>query len=604
MVKTIKTSTKATIFVAIYVFFIFFISLFKGIHLYNIKLSNIQINHLFIQLKNKFIITADNIYILTSKKHYNKQALKLHKIFYYSSKILPLFEKIDLKNIYENKIKVFKNISIYKNKIYINSNNIYAIGNFKINNNNSVLFLKKLIFKNYKFTGLKLISYLTDRYVLININFNYQNNPVYMVLKITDNKILNIINFQKLVFNYQNNKLFLKECYINGKIFFNENHLSQNGKCSLIKINSKFNLSAVDNSFKLKNNFITLFSKKISFKYNNLNILKSNINNLNLIYSIKNRYIISDAKNIFLIYTNKKPYKIKACNISLNYNLNYQNIFLHAKNIYINDDINTTSNEFLFYKTKKIYFMLDKNKILSKMFNLKNSLITGNSKTIQLSDISGKFLNFNTYIKSPKINLNKKTVKSPLLQINDINFTNNIFIFKKPFVLKTHTDTLLNKNVKEIADHFNIKIPLLQYSGKNDLNLTLTFWNTNRYDLNYSLISLFSNFYTDNNLSFSYKKLKVKGNLNKTNISVKTFIFPYKYLNSDIDSNITINLKEKYINSFAFIKKLDIYKYFQIKNFNEKIVIDLIKNSLFALNSAIFINLNNKTVYFYDLKNF
>jgi len=602
MTKTIKTSINAIIFVTIYFLFIIFISLLKGINLYNIQISNIKINHLFVKLKNKFIITAENIYITTSKKNYNKQALKLHKIFYFSSKILPIFKKIDLKNIYENEIKTFKNISIYKNHIYINSNDIYAIGNFKINNNNSFLFLKKLIFKDYKFTDIKLISYLNNNYALLNINLNYQNNPIYIVFKITDQKIINVINFQKISFNYQNNKALLKNCYLNGKIFLNEKKIYQNGECNTITIQNNFYLNAINNKIKLNNKFLTLFSKKISFKYNDLNISKSNINNLNLIYSIKEKNFISDAKSISLTYIDKKPYKIKANNIALNYNLKNQNIFLYAKKLYINNDINATSNEILFYKTKKIYFLLNKNKLLSKFFNLKNNIITGNSKIIQLSSISGKILKFNTFIKDPKINLNKKYVKTSLLQINDINLTNNIFTFKKPFIFKTHTNTLLNNNVKEIANYFNIKIPLLQYSGKNDINSTFIFWNKNKYDINYSLISSFANFYTDNNFSFSYKQLKIKGDLNQTNILVNNFIFPYQYLNSDIDSNITINIKEKYINSFMFIKKLNIYKYLQIKNFNEKIVIDLMKNYLFALNSAIFINLNNKTIYFYDLK--
>ena len=536
-----------------------------------------------------------------AKKHYNKEVLKLHKFLLYSYKILPFFEKIELKNIFQNNLKTFDKIDFYNNHININSKNIKAIGNFKINNNYSNFFFKKLQFQNIILKKVKLTTYITKKFAFLNSSFLYNNHQFYAVLKINDNKILDNIAFDKLNIPYSNFVLLLKNCSIIGELYLNEKTYKQKGKCSVINIKNKFDLLLTDNNFFLTNKVFTLYSKKSKFAYNEYN-LTSILKKINLIYSFKEKYLITDIKNSKINYHRKKDYNITLKNIAFNYNLNDKNIFFHAKNVFINNDINASSKEFLFYKNNQIYFTLNQNRLLSKIFNLNNNNIKGNKKKIFFSDLKGKIFPFNIFIKTPQININKKTIKSPIITFNDINLTNNQLIFNKNYIFKTHISTKLNKKIYEVLNYFKINLPTIkQLSGKNDINATIIFKNKKNYKIKYSLYSSFSNFLVKN-LSFSYSQLLLKGNQKFLKAKIKNFIFPYKYLNSDIDSNITINLDKKYLNSHLYIKKLNIDKYLQIKNFKEKIVIDLLKKYIYILNSSIFINLNNFIIYFYDVK--
>ncbi len=596
MIKSAKNSIKAIIFVIIYVFFIFFISLFKGINLYNIKIPYIKTSHIFLKIDKKLIFKADNIDIFSSK-NYQKSAFNLHKEFYLFSKILPFFQEINLKNIKYNEKIMFKNIKFYKNTIFINSNDLYLKGKFKLKYNVSYLNLNILRYKNYEFKNFSSIFYYTPNFIFANINAIYKNKPVYLALKIKNSNIYNSIFVSDLPIEYNDTKIILKNCKSRGYININNYNFSEKLICKKILLKNKFTAQLLNNKIKINNKNILLKTKKANIIYPPYKIYLSF---LNLFYEFKPKILMLNAKKENINYKN---YKFYSKNFTLNYNLKNKNLYLYTKNLKLNNEINFTSKELLIYKNDKTTFFLNKNILKNKYFTLKTKKINGNLKKIFITDIIGKLLDFNIFIQSPIINVKNKALKTNKIVINNINFNNNILKYSKNFfTFKTHTTTLLNHNIKQILKYFKINLPIIQKKGKNDIKISLSS-NFKNLNIKYKVKSKKSLFkITDFSIPFFYNVLSIKGNKKKANIIVSDFLFPYQYLNSNIDANITVNFPKKYFNSFVYIKKLNVDKYLQIKNFHEKIVMDLIKKYIFLLNSSIFVNLNNKTIYFYDLK--
>ena len=596
MVKSTKNSIKAIIFVIIYIFFIFFISLFKGVHLYNIKIPFIKASHIYVKIDKKLIFKAENIDIRSSK-NYQKAALNLHKEFYLFSKILPFFQEIKLKNIKYNGKTIFKNIKFVNNNIFINSKDLYLKGKFKLKYNVSYLNLNIIRYKNYEFKNFSSIFYYTPNFIFANINAIYKNKPVYIALKIKNSTIFNSLVFYDLPVIYKKIKINFTNCKGYGTININNNKFFEKLICKNISAKNKFYIQIFNNKIKLNNKNIYLITKYAKINYPPYKI---NLSDLNLFYDFQPKNLMINAKKENVYY---KQYKLNSSNITFNFNLKNKNLFLHTTNLKINNDINFSSKEILIYKNNHTLFFLNKNQIKNRYFTLKTKKINGNLQKIFVTDIIGKILNFKTFINSPIINIKTKKAKTDKIVLNNINFTNNILKFSKnSFNLNTHTATLFNKNIKEILNYFKIYIPIIQKKGKNDINISV--WsNFKNFNVKYNINSKKSIFKIDNfSTPFYYRNLIISGNKYKTNIYLSNFLFPYQYLNSNIDANITINIPKKYLNSFVFIKKLNIDKYLQIKNFHEKIVLDLMKNYMFLLNSAIFVNLNNKTIYFYDLK--
>ena len=600
MIKTAKTSIKAIIFVSIYFLFIIFISLFKGIYIYNIKIPNLKINRLFLRINNKLILKANGINIISSKT-YNKTAFNLHKEFFLISKILPFFQEIDLNNLKFNKYLIAKKISLKNNKIYVFSNDIYAIGTFYTKLNNTYTKLKKIQYKQYTFNNVAVNTYYNKKYVFINIKLKYKKSIIYLALKATNSIVYHSLYFKKLNLSYNNYKLNLQNCTGKGKFYINNNKFTDNLKCdSIVLYNNIFHIISADNIINIDNKNIYAFAKKGHIKFNRYNI---NLDEYNLFYSFNNKYIMLQSKKDNFKY---QKYLLNSKKLSINYNLENKNLFLHTINIKLKNDISMISKELTIYKRKNYIYYSSNNNIKGKYFNLNTKSIKGNEKKILISNIIGKILKFDTYVFSPQINIKEKKAKSKKIILNNIVLNNNLFSFSKDFVFSTHTSVLFDKNLKEILNYFHISIPVTQHSGTNELNITLKADKTNikKFNINYSLNSLKSIFIINNiPTPVFYNNLKIKGDLNKSDISIDNFTFPYKYLNIKADGNISVNIPKKYINSFLYIKKLNIYKYLNIKNFHEKIAINLVKNYLFLLNSSIFINLNNQTIYFYNLKN-
>ena len=539
----------------------------------------------------------ENLKTYTTQK-YHKDAIKLHDFFYYGTKILPLFKKIEIDNIYKDNTLIIKKIILNKNNFQIISPDIDANGYFKIFKNYSSIFLKRIKYKKYIFNNSYVFTYYTDNYVFSNIKTHFKNKILYIAFKIDNNFIYYSLKTKKIKLKYNNFLLKADNLNIYGKINTSFTYYSAKFNMNLFKlINKNFQILSIKLKGNTQNNIINLQASKTNIKYKNLikNLL---LKKIILTFNLKNRSVISSAENAELFYKN---YILYAKNPVFNYYLNDGNFFIHAIDLKLNNDINAKSQELVISKLPKFYFYLKDNKVEHKYFTLNNKIIRGNKSIILFSDILGKILGFHTIISKPKIELNNKIAKTDTIIFNNIKFDNTkINFYKKPFVFSSSTHTLFNKNVLNILKKFGMNIPIIQVKGNNYIKFKIFINNKLKniiYDIN-STDSLFQY----NDINFSYKHMQMRGDLNNSIIILKHFSVPNQFLNTLFDSNITINIKNKYINSFTYFYKFNIDHYLNIKNFNEKIVIDLKKKLIFMLNSFIFANLNNNTVYLYSLK--
>ena len=480
------------------------------------------------------------------------------------------------------------------------SKTLYASGYFEIYKNYGNLYLDTLKISKYILTNTSIISYYTNKDVFINIKTHFNKKLLFFAGKIDDNYIHYSTQIDNIALNYKNFYIKLDNLLLTGKTttLFNKYDMNFKANDFFIK-NQKLKLKIFKLKGDIQNNIITISALNAIIKYP-LYFKNLKLDNFYLNYDLKTNSLISFSNNLTLNY---KKYILNSNKISLNYNLNTQNFFLHGTHLNINDDVNLSSNEIVISKMPTLYFYLKNNSVEHKYFHLNNQTIKGDKRVVILSDIIGKALGFDINISTPQINLQKKYITSNQVIFNKIAFFKTKFIFnKKPYILTSSTNTLFNQNIKEILHKFKIDIPFTQTKGNNNLTFKIILITNNLKNLFYDFNS--SNaFFKINDINFSYSNLNLKGDLNYSKVYIKNFSFPYQYFNTNFDSNISLNLKDKYINSFSYIYKLDIDKYLNIKNFKEKIVMNLKKNFIYLLNSSIFINLNNKTIYLYSLKN-
>ena len=596
MDNTSKTSIAAIIFTMVFFLFVIFISLFHGITLYNIKSNNLKIGNIFFKIDKKIILQINNIKILPTK-NYNKEVIKIHQTFYLISKILPFFEKLELNNIYENNTLLIKKLDLNKNNFIIKTPYLSSKGKILIKKDKTSVLSKKISFLNYKIKNFSFTGILEKNKIKADIKALFNNKKFYINLVSYDNKIDFQGKTDKILFSYNNINIKAKNISIKGKLNLNSNKIKLNLHSPFIHIQNKnILINSFDNNINLTNNYLTLKSKKGNIAYN---LKKLNLKNYDLYFYIPQRLLLAHAKQTKTEYKN---YTLNSQNTEFDYNLINQNIFLHTNNLIFNNDINASVKEALIIKNKKLYYKLSNDKLLHKYFNLKTNYIKGNLKKIDLADILGKILTFDVMAKSPKIDLKQKKAVTQKILFNKIEFTNNKFDFsKKPFKFSSHTDTLFNQSVKDILNYFHINIPFIQTKGYNDINFSVNS-DLNKTDINYQIFSKDSNFSINPKNQFSYQKMQLKGDLNKSDITLNNFKFTNDFINELSDANITVNLNQKYLNAFINIKHLKIDDYLNVKNFYEKLVIDLSKNYAYLMNSFIFINLKQKIIYLYSLK--
>ncbi len=596
MDNTRKTSIAAIIFSIIFFLFVIFISLFRGITLYDIKSNNLQIGKIFIKINKKIILKINKIHIIPSKD-YNKEVIKIHKTFYLVSKILPFFKKLELNDIYKNNILLIKKLNLNKNHFNIITPFFKTKGIYIIKNNNTFIYSKEISCLNYKIKNFSFKSYLTKKQIKAHLNGLFNNKKFYANLNLSNNKINFKGNINELLLSLKKTDIKGNNIKIKGFIDIDSKKINLNLFSPFINIKNKiFLINSFNNQINLTNNYILLKAKKA---YMNYDSKKFYLKKYNLNFYIPQKFLLAHAKQTKIKYKN---YILTSQNTEFDYNLINQNIFLHTNNLRLNNDINASIKEVLFIKNKNLYYELINDKLIHKYFNLKTNYINGNLKNISTADIIGKVLIFDVFAKSLKIDLKQKKAISKQILFNKILFTKNKFNFsKKPFKFSSHTNTLFNQNVKNILDYFHINIPFIQTKGENNINFSVN-TDLNKTNVNYQIISKDANFSINSKNKFSYKNMKINGDLNKSSLIVNNFKFKNNFINFLANGNLNVNLNKKYFNAFVNIKYLKIGDYLNIKNYPEKIVVDLVKNYAYLLNSFIFINIKQKIIYLYSLK--
>jgi hypothetical protein len=337
----IKTSIQAVILTIFLFLFIFFLSLFKGITLYNINFQNIHINKFFLKIKqNKLLSDIDISSIPENEK------IKLYKIIGFV-KFLKYIKKLRISAPYLN--------IVYNNHFL----------NIKYNNLNLKAYIKnifpksKIVVYSLKYNNielkninLSLRNYL--KYFYIKGFFNYKNSLIYF-----KGKLYPISNRIKLVLNSDNLLITQKNFII-----------------SLNDLNSKISINLNKNKI-----FSTTYIKNSKIKYNNISIDTNSStisqNNKNSQLSIKQLHIkkFKTLKNIYAynieINTNFLNYYTQITSKALK--ADYKNLSIALKNIQIKIPDKTSAliniqkgdikNSVFSFLLNKIYIIKNSDKI-------------------------------------------------------------------------------------------------------------------------------------------------------------------------------------------------------------------------------------------------
>ncbi|WP_457564364.1 YhdP family protein [Caminibacter sp.] len=592
-----SASIKAIIFVTIYILFIFFISLFKGLYFKDLKLHNLYIKSLFIKIDKKLILKANSITIIPRQK-VSQDITSIHKTIFYISKIIPIFEELQLKNI------KYKNISIplfeYKNKkIFIHSNFIKLSG---------------------------IIYPFKSSTIIINLNLQYKNIKIDRINgKIDFNKTI----FLKLSAFYDKNKI-----NINAKLDANDNiHLKLYSKRINIiykkyKLNiNHFTLTLFTNLHYLKltanitaKNFVlnkNIFLKDIKTVYNNSSV-KFDIKEIKIkkikdfsnlfITTLKGTYFIPDK---LLIISRNKSASLNYKNTYLKLNNNYL-IFKNLNNFdFITNDIFAKYKNFIF-KSSKGYVLkfnnfllveVSNNFIKNRIINIYNDIVYIYKNKIEIPKVKIRYKNIKIKITNSLINTKIKKAVIEKIDINKFLFTPTYLILKNNILnIKTYSSNILiNKNFNSILRDFNITNPIIQIHGKNFLKAT-TDINIKTKDYNFTVNVLSKNsVFKFKNIMFAYDKLDGNVTKQKFKANVMNLNTSFDFFKADLDANLTVT--PSYLNAFSLIKMLKVLNFVDVKNYKEKVVIDFANKIVYFLNSNIYINILQKEIFLLQLKN-
>ncbi len=587
---------KSIIFVALYIFFIFFISLFIGLNLHNIKLHNIYIKHLFVKIDKKLILKANSITIIPQQK-VSKDVISIHRQIYYISKITPIFQNLSFKNIkykkiiiplvsYQNKklkiiapdTKISGILYPYKNYTILNNINI-TYKNFHIQNiNGDIAFDKKINFK--------ISASIQKNKFLFQGNLNKNDN---LFLK---------INIKKLHFKYKKHIISAKNTNID---YFVNLHYFIN------KLSLKSDYFSFDNNYILKDIKASYFKNNINFLVDNAKIKHiDNIKNISADY-IKGSYYIPD--NLLIIpYNNNFSFSYKKAHFIFNDNSlifkSINNFNFYTKKINLNYQkyhIRANNGKILKYG-KFIYFEITNNTIKNKIIDIYNDIVYGYKNRIEIPNIQGTYKNINFRVTNTLINIPLKKAIIANININGFVFTPTYISYKNNTVY-VHTiskNITINNNFKKIVKDFNITIPLTQLKGKNEFSVNAEYKiNTKKYKFNTELNSSKSVF-DINGTMFSYDYLKADLNNTELNAKIKNLFIPLNFMKTSLDCNITAT--KTYLNMFAYVKFFKLLNYVNINDYHEKIVTDFKNKIIYFLNSEIYINIAQKEIYLLKLK--
>jgi len=568
-VKTNNTSIKAIIFTILLFGFIFFISLFRGIYLYDLKFKNFHIKKLFIKIDNKILLKINKIKVNSTSSN-----VDFTKIIEYK-KLLNYFQEIKVSN---------NEFSFY-----------FCNNNFKFKSNN--LSFNGTIKKN--FINLKYIN--INNIKLKNIIINFKNNFIkgygdFLNQKITfkgeiDKKDI-VFDVTMPLLNYKNN--ILKNVKL--KIILNSN-LKYIIKGNIKSIYINFNKTSINlRNIKLKysKTKLSVFIKNISIpKYKKIKSVKAN--NTNFFYDIKHNFIYSKIKKIKLNYLD---YKFLSVNNSLllknedNFNFNANSINIASKN-----KQSVLKNPFFIKFNQFTTFATNDTRIISKDINLTSLKIVKDLTKISIPIITGKVFDFNASIKNINISIKNRSLKAKEIIFNNIKVNNIAF---KNNTLSLKSKTLFNKNIKKVIKKFlKINIPLTQLEGKNKIfSRTVFDKNISTFTNIKTKLSIFKLF----NLFLFIKKGEVDITNNNLIFNSIATLYLDKNLPIDYKGDGKIDFKkDNLIMNGVF--DLNIKNIIDLKSFKETLYIDFNKSTLKAQNSNIYIDFNKEQLIINSLKN-
>ena len=567
--KTSKNSIKAIILTITFFLFIIFISLFKGIYLYNIKINNTYIKKLFLKIDNKIVLKIYDIKI-TNNKNYTKQALNLHQTILTVIKYLNIFQNITINSLYYGKTYI-KQIELKKNKLNLNSDFLAfsAVLNPKIKNsfiNFEYIKLpkQKLMFKN---TIINL--FFSNNKITAKGSGEFEKNKFQINLLLSkDNLSINIYAPQ---INYNNFiKSKIKNLSLNSNINLNYYTYNITGKFDYSKITYQGKIIKINNAgFKINN-------KKILFKSKNIispflkNIENIYIKKPSVSYNFKSNFLILNSP---LITANYDNFSLTFYKNSLIYQ-NIKNLNLTAKKIII------TKNKYRLVFERNLLNILDNytldsinnGEFSTNNINLKSSQIFGNLTTAFTKKIFGKVYGFNVALKNTKANIKNKSVFIKNAEFNKI-LINDIKYKNKKITL--NSKNLFDKNVKEVLKKFlKVNIPILQLAGKNHIVSTITLSNN---------IKTFTKIKVATSLFklFAFDIFIPQGEINITNNQLDFITKNAKlYLQKDLDLSFwgkgTIDFKTYNLLMNGKVNfKID--KIINLKDFNETVQINFAK---------------------------
>ncbi|WP_024791934.1 YhdP family protein [Lebetimonas sp. JS138] len=583
----IKTSIQAAILTIFLFLFIFFISLFKGITLYNINFQNMHIKKIFLKIEHNRL--QSNIDISSIPKN---EKIKLYKIIGFV-KFLKYIKKLKISAPYLN--------IVYNNHFL----------NIKYNNLNLKAYIKnifpksKIVVYSLKYNdieikniNLSLRNYL--KYFFIKGFFNYKNSLIYF-----KGKLYPISNRIKLVLNSDNLLITQKNFII-----------------SLNDLNSKISINLNKNKI-----FSTTYIKNSIIKYNNISIDTNSStisqNNENFQFSIKQLHIkkFKTLKNIYAynieINTNFLNYYTQITSKALK--ADYKNLSIALKNIQIKIPDKTSAliniqkgdikNSVFSFLLNKIYIIKNSDKIsydinstnfVSKRIKAVSSSIKGDKKTVLNKIISGIADNFDFKIENNKFDITNKTFTSEKIVFNGVKINNLKIDFNKKYALFSSKEYFNNKINNVLKKELNISIPLKQTGGENNIRGIVKF--DKNISFNIDVIS------KNPILKLDSLPLQVQ----EANITVTPDYTSFKIKKSFLEIARGIDLFFTGVGKISYepliltlkgvINNFVVYPILDVKNFKEEATMDLNSLELFLKNSHVYINLDKDNIIINNLK--
>ena len=593
--NTIKTSISAIIFVILYFLLILFISMFKGLHFYDLKLSNIKIKHLFIKLENKLILKADNIIILPS--NYQTDITNLHKKFYYVFNISKIFKTLEFDNIKYNSFNI-KSFIFKKNKIIIKSNIISLNGAVIPKTNFSTFFINSLKINNYEIKDLVgTINYQNN--IKLNSEFRFQDFKYKLNANLHNNILKGNLLSKTSQINYQ--KILIKNKDLNTTFTYN-----------LTTKHYKAKIYTTDT--KIYKNKTIIFTKQPKLKITNkkivFNLTTTNLNDPKLKLYIKdangtyffNSYLFARLNHSKITYNNITT-KISFLDITYK---NLKNLNAVAKNIEVLNKFKAKTKfcraiifgKYRFVKCNNEFFKYD-------MLNLMTNTIELINNELKTKQIKGKYKNIPLNFNDITLNTKKKELQIKEIFIDKIRIY-DVFANTKDFVTYNasfKTNATLNNNLKQILKQFNINLPITQIRGKNDIFAKISYNKDNKdFDINTTIKSKnpaikYQDIIVSSssvNANYFYKKQSANFNVKNLNVTHEPI-----FLKTSFKGNFFQN---KYLNIFSYINEFKLLNLLHITNFKEKIAVDLQRKIFYLINLAIMGDYGNNRFYFYSFK--